>query len=226
MSQPKPAIIPSHVGILVNRELEAAKQILESLPPSVSIYGGSRVPEDDTYYLQTVELARAISHAGIPVISGGGPGIMEAANKGAREGRNGLSIGLNIVLPHEQVPNAHQDISIQFETFAARKISFCKYSMAFVVMPGGVGTLDEAFEVLTLIQCGKMPEIPVLLYGSEFWGGLVTWLKTTVLARGLISAVDIDRRLKVVDTCQEVMDVVLALHPLTAVKQTKQLEAA
>lgn len=218
MSKPSVAVIQSQVGILVNHELEVAKRVLESLPAAVSIYGGSRIREDDTYYLQTVELARAISNAGIPVISGGGPGIMEAANKGAKEGLNGLSIGLNIVLPFEQKPNVHQDISIQFETFAARKISFCKYSMAFVVMPGGVGTLDEAFEVLTLIQCGKMPEIPVLLYGSEFWGGLVTWLKTTVLARGLVSAVDMDRRLQVVDTCQEVMDVVLALHPLTALK--------
>ena len=218
MSKPSVAVIQSQVGILVNHELEVAKRVLESLPAAVSIYGGSRIREDDTYYLQTVELARAISNAGIPVISGGGPGIMEAANKGAKEGLNGLSIGLNIVLPFEQKPNVHQDISIQFETFAARKISFCKYSMAFVVMPGGVGTLDEAFEVLTLIQCGKMPEIPVLLYGSEFWGGLVTWLKTTVLARGLISAVDIDRRLQVVDSCQEVMDVVLALHPITALK--------
>lgn len=212
----KIATIHSQVGIRINHELELAKKLLEALPPGVSIYGGARVREDDTYYQQTVELAKAISNAGIPVISGGGPGIMEAANKGARLGINGASIGLNIVLPMEQAPNAHQDIGIQFEHFASRKVAFCKYSMAFVVMPGGVGTLDELFEVLTLIQCHKMPEIPVLLYGSEFWGGLINWLQGTVLARGLISAEDLQRRIQLVDTVEQVMAVVLPLHTAPA----------
>jgi uncharacterized protein (TIGR00730 family) len=201
--------LQSKVGIRINNELELAKRLLAALPPAVSIYGGSRVREDDPYYLKTMELAHAISHAGIPVISGGGPGIMEAANKGAKAGLNGVSVGLNIVLPFEQGPNPHQDLSIQFESFAARKISFCKSSMAFIVMPGGVGTLDELFEVLTLIQTGKMEEIPVMLFGSEFWGGLVAWLKGTVLSRGLISATDLERRLQVVDSVEEAMTVVL-----------------
>lgn len=181
---------------------------MEALPPAVSIYGGSRVQETDRFYLETIELAQALCAEGIPVISGGGPGIMEAANKGAKRGINGLSIGLNIVLPFEQAPNAHQDIGIQFEHFASRKVAFCKYSRAFVVMPGGVGTLDELFEVITLIQCNKMPELPVILYGKDFWSGLVSWLRDVVLARGLISANDLDARIQVVDSIEEALSII------------------
>ncbi len=205
--------IKSRIGQRINHELELAKQLLESITPAVSIYGGSRVKPSDPYYEKTRVLARALSEHGISVISGGGPGIMEAANLGAQEGRHGTSVGLNIQLPFEQRPNPYQDVSIEFVHFAARKVSFCKYSMAFVVMPGGVGTLDELYEVLTLIQTRKMPEIPVLLYGSEFWQGLVAWMRDTMLARGLVDAADLDKRVRLVDSTEDVLDVVLPLLP-------------
>jgi uncharacterized protein (TIGR00730 family) len=195
----------TRVGTLIHRELRHAKQLLERLPPALSIFGGSRVKPDDPCYGHTIALARAASQAGIPVISGGGPGIMEAANKGAKLGANGLSVGLKILLPFEEIANDHQDICVHFSSFAARKVAFCKYSRAFVAMPGGLGTLDELFEVLTLVQTGKMPTIPVLLYGADFWSGLVAWLKTTVLARGLISPADVDRRIQVVDSVEAAM---------------------
>ena len=200
----------TRVGHLIHHELRQAKHLLERLPPAVSIFGGSRVRADDPYYGHTVALAESASRAGIPVISGGGPGIMEAANKGARQGENGLSVGLKITLPFEETPNPHQDICVSFSSFAARKVAFCKYSRAFVAMPGGLGTLDELFEVLTLVQTGKMPTIPVLLYGAEFWAGLLAWLKTTVLSRGLISASDIDHRLQVVDSVEGAMKAIAA----------------
>jgi uncharacterized protein (TIGR00730 family) len=194
----------------VHDELEVAQQLLGHITQAVSIYGGSRVLPGDPYYAATVELAKALSDAGVCVISGGGPGIMEAANKGCQLGRNGTSIGLNIVLPFEQAPNAFQDISVNFFHFAPRKIAFCRYSSAFVCMPGGLGTLDELFEVTTLIQTGKMPEVPVLLYGSEFWGGLVEWMRATMLARGLISEQDLNSRMLLVDSAQDVLKVVQA----------------
>lgn len=213
----------TRVGERVHNELLLAKKVLESLPPAVSIYGGARVPTTDPFYRETVELARALSERGITVVSGGGPGIMQAANKGAREGGLGVSVGLNIVLPFEQVPNPWQDISLNFDHFSARKISFCKYSCGFVVMPGGVGTLDELFEVLTLIQTGKMPEIPVLLYGSDFWAGLVGWLRGTVLARGLVSEVDLNERIVVVDSVSQAMSI---LEPAVRREAERRASAA
>ena len=204
------ALTPTRIGGLIHEELRHAKHRLERLPPAVAIFGGARVRVDDPSYAHTVALATAASQAGIPVISGGGPGIMEAANKGARAGRHGLSVGLKITLPFEESPNPHQDICVEFSSFAARKVAFCKYSRAVVAMPGGLGTLDELFEVLTLVQTGKMPSIPVLLYGVEFWAGLIDWLKTTVLARGLISAADIDRRLQSVGSVEQAMPIIAA----------------
>lgn len=197
--------IDSNVGLRVYEELVTAKEFLDSVCPAVSIYGGARVKEDNPYYQKTRELARALSDVGFAVISGGGPGIMRAANHGASEGRTGLSIGLNIKLPFEQQANPYQDISLEFAHFAARKIAFCKYSKAFVVMPGGVGTLDELFEVLTLIQTHKMPAIPVILFGREFWQGLLSWMEHTLLARGFISSADLHERIQVADTTQEVL---------------------
>ncbi|MEY8875966.1 MAG: TIGR00730 family Rossman fold protein [Leptothrix sp. (in: b-proteobacteria)] len=198
----------SRIGGLIHQELRNAKRLLDLLPPAVAIFGGSRIRPEDHYYGQAVELARSVSQVGIPVISGGGPGIMEAANKGARQGVHGLSIGLKITLPFEETPNPHQDICVEFHSFAARKVTFCKYSGAVVAMPGGLGTLDELFEVLTLVQTGKMPSIPVLLYGAEFWSGLVAWLRTTVLARGLVSAADIARRIQIVDSVEAAMAII------------------
>lgn len=205
-----PGLHHSRVGTLIHRELRHAKQLLEMLPPAVSIFGGSRVRHEDPCYGHTVELARRASQHGIAVISGGGPGIMEAANKGAKLGVHGLSVGLKIRLPFEEAANPHQDICVHFSSFAARKVAFCKYSRAVVAMPGGLGTLDELFEVLTLVQTGKMPAIPVLLYGAEFWGGLLGWLRTTVLARGLVSGSDLEQRIQLVDSVDAAMQSIAA----------------
>lgn len=188
------------VGSRIHHELEVAKQLLESVGPAVTIYGGARVSENDVYYRKTRELARTLADNGFAVISGGGPGIMEAANRGAFEAGGGLSVGLNIALPHEQRPNPYQNLSINFEHFAARKVAFCKYSRAFVVMPGGFGTLDELFEVLTMMQTRKMPSIPVVLYGSEFWQGLMNWMSGVLLTRGLVSKEDLARHIQVMDS--------------------------
>jgi uncharacterized protein (TIGR00730 family) len=212
------SLYTSQLGTNINRELQISKQLLNTLPPAVSIYGGARLSRNDPYYAATYSLALAISQAGIPVISGGGPGVMEAANQGAQAGGNGLSVGLAIRLPFEK-PNEHHDISLMFDHFASRKITFCKHSRAFVCMPGGVGTLDELFEVLTLIQTGKMKEAPVILFGRDFWGGLIEWLRDTVLSRGLISVVDIEHRIQLVDSVEEAMQIIVSgdLEPLVTV---------
>lgn len=215
--------IDSKVGLRVYEELVTAKEFLDSVCPAVSIYGGARVKEDNPYYQKTRDLARALSDAGFAVISGGGPGIMMAANHGASDGRKGLSIGLNIKLPFEQQTNPYQDISLEFAHFAARKIAFCKYSKAFVVMPGGVGTLDELFEVLTLIQTHKMQAIPVILFGREFWQGLLSWMEHTLLARGFISSVDLHERIQVADTTQEVLHILEGAN--AHVCETKEVPA-
>ena len=193
----------SRVGERIHHELRQAKSALEALPCGVSIFGGARVPDTDPYFRRARELAQALSQRGIPVLTGGGPGIMQAANEGARAGGS-PSVGLNIVLPFEQRPNEHQDVALHFDFFSSRKVAFCKYSSAFIAFPGAFGTLDELFEVLTLIQCGKMPSHPVLLYGTEFWGGLVNWLKAIPNARGLLADADA-ARLMLVDSTEAVM---------------------
>ncbi len=197
--------LTSHIGQRINRELVVAESLLQSVCPAVAIYGSARIAEDDPYYKQTFEVARALSQAGVSVISGGGPGLMEAANRGAQAGFNGTSVGLNIHLSTEQEPNAYQDISIDFVHFAARKVAFCKHSKAAIAMPGGFGTLDEIFEVLTLMQTRKMPEIPALLYGREFWQGLLDWIRDQQLSRGLIGDDDFHKRLCLVDSPEEVL---------------------
>jgi uncharacterized protein (TIGR00730 family) len=166
---------------------------LSKLGPCVSIFGSSRLKPDNVYYETTVELAYALAKAGFGVISGGGPGIMEAANKGAQMG-NGLSVGLTIDLPFEEKPNPYidKDFLLTFRYFFARKVMFVKYAQAFVVMPGGFGTLDELAEALTLIQTRKINPFPVILYGSAFWCGLIEWMKSTMIETGTISAADLD----------------------------------
>ncbi len=183
---------------------------LGDVQDAVAIFGGARVLPTDPMYQRTVDTARCLAEAGFPIITGGGPGIMEAANKGALEG-NGLSIGCNIELPHEQGTNAYVRRSLYFRFFFVRKTMFAKYSMAFVVFPGGFGTLDELFEALTLIQTGKVGEFPVVLVGKAYWSGLVEWLRSTMLAEGKISASDLDL-FHLTDDPDEVVRIIQAMR--------------
>ena len=163
---------------------------LSHIAPSVSIFGSARIAEDHPYYQLTQDIARSLSDAGFSIVSGGGPGIMEAANKGAYEGKS-PSIGLNIYLPNEKAGNAYQDISLNFRHFFSRKVMFVKYASAYVVLPGGFGTLDELAEILTLVQTGKSRKIPIILVQSDFWQGLLTWFKDSLLASGTIAESDL-----------------------------------
>ena len=172
-------------------EFVGATEKLKKITPAVSVFGSARVSEDHPYYKLTVDIAEALSNAGFSVISGGGPGLMEAVNKGASLGK-GPSIGLNISLPHEQKPNEYQDISINFKYFFMRKVMFIKYASAYVVLPGGFGTLDELMEVITLIQTGKSRKIPIILVGKEFWSGLLGWLKDKIVKEGMAQEKDLD----------------------------------
>jgi uncharacterized protein (TIGR00730 family) len=179
---------------------------LSAIEPCISIFGSARTPKEHPTYQLTVEIAKAIAHSGYGIISGGGPGIMEAANKGAKEA-NGVSVGLNISLPREQYDNPYidQDKLIDFQYFFVRKVMFVKYAQGFVVMPGGLGTLDELFEALTLIQTEKVTKFPVILVGRSYWKGLVGWIKDTLLKEKNISSDDIEL-FDVVDTVEEVME--------------------
>lgn len=180
----------SHVADKLHAEVSLSKVHLHKIENAVSIFGSARTPNTDKYYQDTLTIAQMLSTRGISVISGGGPGIMAAANQGAQFGLKGKSIGLNITLPFEQSGNSFQDISIDFDHFASRKVVFCQYADAFIAMPGGYGTMDELFEVLTLIQTGKMPAMPIILYGHEFWAGLLQWIESTLLNKGMISHKD------------------------------------
>jgi uncharacterized protein (TIGR00730 family) len=172
-------------------EFVEATERLANVQPAVSIFGSARVASGSACYQQAERIARLLSDAGFTVVSGGGPGVMEAANKGAFEGKS-VSVGLNIQLPHEQSANRYQDISQTFRHFFARKYMFVKMATAYVVMPGGFGTLDELMEALTLVQTGKSPKIPLILVGSEFWGGLLDWFRARLVAEGMIDPRDLD----------------------------------
>lgn len=164
---------------------------LAHIPPSVAIFGSARTKPDDPTYEAAVETARLLAKAGFGIITGGGPGMMEAANRGAQEGDN-CSIGCNIELPFEQASNPYLDISLDFNYFFVRKTMFVKYSRAFIIFPGGFGTMDELFEALTLIQTKKVSHFPVILYDSNYWGGLIHWLRNTMLPSEKISQEDLD----------------------------------
>ena len=176
---------------------------LSKIAPSVSIFGSARTPTDHPYYQLTETIARELSDAGFTVVSGGGPGIMEAANKGAHAGKS-PSVGLNIFLPHEQAGNPFQDITLNFRHFFSRKVMFVKYASAYVVLPGGFGTLDELAEILTLVQTGKSRKIPIILVQSDFWQGLLDWFKQSLLANNTISASDLDL-IQVIDDPSQVV---------------------
>lgn len=176
---------------------------MAKLGPCVSIFGSARLKPEDKYYQIAVDIAKKITEIGFGVITGGGPGIMEAGNKGAKEG-SGKSIGLNIELPFEQQFNTYIDkpYTINFDYFFVRKVMFVKYSQGFIVLPGGFGTLDELSEALTLIQTNKIGRFPIVLVGTEFWAGLLDWFSNTLLKKGLISEKDLSL-FRIVDTAEE-----------------------
>jgi uncharacterized protein (TIGR00730 family) len=176
----------------IAEEFQAGFAAVEQIDrPAVSIFGSARLGEDTPAYQAARAVGRHFAERGWAVITGGGPGIMEAANRGAKEG-GGLSIGFNIELPHEQGPNPYLDISYTFTHFYARKVCFVKPAEGFVIFPGGFGTLDELFEALTLIQTGKAENFPVVLYDTDYWGELLAWIKSELLADGMISPEDLD----------------------------------
>ena len=179
---------------------------LAHIPPCVTIFGSARTHADDPVYTSAVVTARLLAKEGFGIITGGGPGIMEAANKGAQEGGN-LSIGCNIELPFEQAPNPYLDISLDFRYFFVRKTMFVKYSNAFIIFPGGFGTMDELFEALTLIQTKKVSNFPVILYGSKYWEGLLNWIRVMMLEEEKVSEDDV-ALLRISDDPQEICDIV------------------
>jgi len=180
---------------------------LAEVGPAVSVFGSARVKPDDPYYALAQDVARGLVEAGYAVITGGGPGIMEGANRGATEA-DGLSVGLGIELPFEQGMNPWVDLGVNFRYFFARKTMFVKYSEGFVVLPGGFGTFDELFEALTLVQTHKVTGFPIVLLGADYWTGLLTWLRDTVHPQGMIAAADIDL-LQIAGSAQEAVEIVV-----------------
>jgi len=187
-------------------EFVTATERLQSIQPAVSIFGSARMTPEHAYYKVAEDIARRLSAAGFSVISGGGPGIMEAVNKGAFEGAS-PSVGLNIQLPHEQSGNAFQDVSHTFQHFFARKVMFVKLSCAFVMMPGGYGTMDELMEVLTLVQTGKIRRVPIILVNSSFWKGLLEWIDSQLVTDGMVGIED-PGLMTVIDDPQAVVDAI------------------
>jgi uncharacterized protein (TIGR00730 family) len=184
-------------------EFVDAIETLSGINHAISIFGSARVKPGDPYYEKTVVLARRLAQEGFSVITGGGPGIMEAANRGAAEG-GGKSVGMNIRLPFEQTPNPYANIRIDYKYFFIRKVMFVKYAMAYVILPGGFGTLDELFEALTLIQTKRIRSFPVILIGSEYWKGLLDWMKKTMMRELMIEKDDLNY-FQVIDDPEEVV---------------------
>ncbi|GIZ52924.1 LOG family protein [Noviherbaspirillum aridicola] len=202
-----------HMLTIMAEFIESTERLSE-LRPAVSIFGSARIKPDHPYYQTCLDIARRLSDEGLAVISGGGPGIMEAANKGAFEGKS-ASVGLNIELPHEQVSNAWQNISVSFRHFFARKVAFVKYADAYVVLPGGFGTLDEFFEALTLIQTRKTRRIPIILVGTSFWRGLLDWMRERLVAEGMIAPEDMNL-VQLIDEPANVVEAIFAFYEANA----------
>jgi uncharacterized protein (TIGR00730 family) len=184
--------------------------LLAELGPAVSVFGSARTQPGSHEYEQAERIGAGLAEAGYAVITGGGPGIMEAANKGAA-GANGVSVGLGIELPVEQGLNDHVEIGLEFRYFFVRKTMFVKYSQAFVVLPGGFGTLDELFEALTLVQTGKITQFPIVLVGSDYWSGLLSWFESTLLTSGKIAHAD-PGLIRMADDPQDVVKIIVAAH--------------
>ena len=191
---------------------------LEAIQPAVSIFGSARTGPNSPHYQLAEQIAKQLSDAGFAVISGGGPGIMEAANKGAYYGKS-PSIGLNIQLPHEQHRNAYQDISQTFRHFFARKYMFVIFATAYVVLPGGFGTLDELMEALTLVQTGKTRKMPIILVYSSFWRGLLEWFQNTLIAEGCISADDM-RLIQIIDEPDQIVNAIFKYYESSGFEPT------
>lgn len=190
----------------ITSELVEGYERLDNITPAVSIFGSARLREGDKHYEVTKKLANRLSQEGFSVITGGGPGIMEAANQGAYEG-NSISVGLNITLPHEQRANNYQDASLFYRYFFTRKAMFVKHSMAYVVMPGGFGTLDELFDITTLVQTKKKAYMPIILFGKDFWEGLLDWINTVMIDKGVINNED-RMLLHLVDDIDEACEII------------------
>ena len=191
---------------MIGDEFRRGFHAVDEIPrPAVTVFGSARVKEGEAAYDQARACGRLLAEAGFAVVTGGGPGVMEAANRGCQEG-GGLSVGCNIELPHEQDINPYVDLGVEFRYFFARKTMFVKYADGFVIMPGGYGTLDELMEALTLIQTGKIQHFPVILVGTEFFGGFLGWIKATLLGEGMISPGDLDL-IQVTDDPKRVVEI-------------------
>ena len=183
---------------------------LHGIGPAVTIFGSARTGSDRPYYKKAEEIGFLLAKAGYAVITGGGGGIMEAANKGASRGK-GTSVGLNINIPFEQIPNKYADIKLEFKYFFIRKVMFIKYAMAYVIIPGGFGTMDELFEAVTLIETQRIRPLPVILVGSEYWNGLIQWIKAKLLKEGMISPKNLNI-LQVIDDPREIVKTIIEFH--------------
>ena len=206
------------LGIMA--EFALATERLRGIRPAVSIFGSARIKEGHPYYAKARDISRRLSDAGFSVISGGGPGLMEAANKGAHEGRS-PAVGLNIMLPFEQSGNAYQDVSVDFKYFFARKMMFVRFASAYVIMPGGFGTLDELSEVLTLVQTGKGRRIPIILVGGDYWGGLLTWMREKMVGEGMVNAGDLDL-MRVIEEPEAIVEAIFKFYESRGFQATRE----
>lgn len=189
----------------IQSELVEGFETLNELGPAVSIFGSSQMKPGSYYYEKAVELGKKLSKEGFSVITGGGPGIMEGANKGAQQGK-GKSVGLNIEIPEEQLANRYQDISLSFRYFFIRKLMFVKYSIAFIIFPGGFGTMDELFEALTLSQTKRIGTFPIILLGKDYWRGLIDWFKLTLIPNNTLALADMEL-ISLVDEVNEICQI-------------------
>jgi len=196
------------LGIMA--EFAAATERLRGIRPAVSMFGSARIKPGHPYYEKAETIARLLSNAGFGVISGGGPGLMEACNRGAFAGKS-PAVGLNILLPHERGGNSFQDVSFDFRYFFARKMMFVRFASAYVVMPGGFGTLDELSECLTLVQTGKSRRIPIILVGAGFWNGLLDWMRDTLVSEGMIGAQDLSL-MQVIEEPEEIVKAIFDFY--------------
>lgn len=194
----------------IQSELVDGIEQLIKLGPAVTVFGSARLNEGDVYYEDACRLGQLLAEAGLAVITGGGPGIMEAGNRGAYQ-QGGRSIGLNITLPHEQHANHYQTMSLSFRYFFVRKLMFVKHAVGFVIYPGGFGTMDELFEALTLVQTGKAAKFPIVLVGKDYWSGLMDWLEKTMLQSGCIDRNDFNL-LQLVDNADEAARIIIDRH--------------